>query len=64
MDDFKSCLEDGKRFMVTTQTLQMKDHQMSRVSTTKNGLNRVFTKFRVSDDGITCSPLTVDNQYL
>ena len=64
MEDFKSCLEEGKRFMVTTQSLTMKDNVMSRVSTTKNGLNRIFTKFRTEDDGITCKPLTVNNEYL
>ena len=65
MDDFKSCLETGQKFMVTIQSLTMKDSVMSRVKTTKNGLNRIFTKFRTEDDGITCKPLlTETNTYL
>ena len=64
MNDFKSCLETGRKFIVTTQSLTMKNNVMSRVSTTKNGLNRIFTKFRTEDDGITCKPLTVNNTYM
>ena len=64
MNDFRSCLETGRKFMVTTQSLTMKDNVMSRVSITKSGLNRFFCKFRLNDDGVTCSPLTVDNKVL
>ena len=64
MDDFRKCLETGRKFIVTTQSLTMKDNVMSRVSTTKNGLNRIFLKFRLHDDGVTCSPLTVNSQFL
>ena len=61
MNHFNSCLEDGERFDINIQSLTRKANQMSRVSTTKRGLNRVFTKFRVEDDGVTCKPLTLDN---
>ena len=64
MKDFKSCLEDGKAFRVNIQTLTKRGNQMSRVNTYKKGLNRVFTKFRVADDGITCTPLKKDGVLL
>lgn len=64
IDDFAKCLDDGTPLMVDVHTLQMKRSRMSRVKITKKGLNRVFVKFPVSDDSITCTPLMKDNQYL
>ena len=64
MNDFKSCLEDGKRFDINIQSLTRKSNVMSRVSTTKRGLNRVFTKFRLEDDGVSCKPLSLDNNLM
>ena len=64
MNDFKSCLEDGKRFTVTDHMLTRKNNAMSRVKMRKKGLNRVFYKFRVESDGVTCKPLQIDGKIL
>ena len=64
MDNFKACLEDGTRFDVTIQSLTRKRNVMSRVATTKRGLNRVFCKFRVQADGVSCRPLEIDGVVL
>ena len=64
LNNFKSCLNGTEKFVVNYQTLTMKQNVMSRVSVEKKGLNRVFTKFRVLDDGISCAPLTLNDTYL
>ena len=38
--------------------------QMTRTTGTKRGLSDIFLKYRVADDGITCSPLMKNNEYL
>ena len=62
--DFKSCLEKGTSFHVDIQTLTRKNNQMSRVSVHKRGLSRVFTKFPIEDDGVTCGPLRKNGTLL
>ena len=43
---------------VTLRTLRLnKERNMSRFTTNKRGLNDIFLKFDVADDGITCAPL-------
>ena len=64
MEDFAACLHDGKPFHVELQTLTKKKNMMSRVKTVKKGLNRLFVKFPIAEDGITCSPLFADGRYL
>ena len=64
IDDFKACLEKGTSFFVDIQTLTRKNNEMSRVSVTKRGLSRIFTKFPVQDDGVTCDPLKINNEIL
>ena len=38
--------------------------QMTRITGTKRGLSDIFLKYRITDDGITCSPLMKNNEYL
>ena len=38
--------------------------EMTRTTGTKRGLSDIFLKFRVADDGITCSPLMKNDEYL
>ena len=38
--------------------------QMTRITGTKRGLSDIFLKYRIADDGITCSPLMKNNEYL
>ena len=64
MNDFKSCLEDGKRFTVTDNMLTRKNNVMSRVKMRKKGLNRVFYKFQVEPDGVSCKPLKLNGHFL
>ena len=64
LQNFRDCLYQGKHFEVQLQTLTKKNNQMSRVKTTKKGLNRVFVKFPVHDDFITCAPLQQNGTYL
>ena len=58
--NFKASLEKGESFYVDLQSLARKDNQMSRVSTRKRGISRVFTKFPIENDGVTCGPLKFD----
>ena len=64
LENFKQCLYDGTSFNVELQTLTKKNSQMSRVKTVKKGLSRIFIKFPVESDGITCTPLQKGNLYL
>ena len=64
LNDFRACLNYGKSFNITLQTLTKKRDQMYRVKVEKRGLNRVFVKFPVSSDGITCTPLKQDNEFM
>ena len=62
--NFKASLEKGESFYVDLQTLTRKDNQMSRVTTRKRGISRVFTKFPIENDGVTCGPLKVNDLEL
>ena len=64
LDHFRNILQDGTPYNVEIQTLTKKNNQMCRVKTVKSGLCRVFVKFPVADDGITCTPLQKENIYL
>ena len=64
LENFRDCLYHGKPFEVDLQTLTKKNNQMSRVKTTKKGLSRIFVKFPVENDAITCTALQKDNIYL
>ena len=64
LENFKKCLYDGESYNVELQSLTKKNNQMSRVKTVKSGLSRIFVKFPVHDDKITCTPLQNGNIYL
>ena len=64
LNDFRNCLKDGTPYNVELQTLTKKNNQMSRVKQVKAGLSRIFYKFPIADDGITCSPLKENDVYL
>ena len=64
LSNFKECLYKGTPYRVEFQTLRKKDNQMSRVKQSRSGLSRIFVKFPVAEDGITCSPLQEDGVYL
>ena len=64
LKDFRDCLHFGKKFNVDLQMLTKKNNQMSRVKQQKSGLSRIFYKFPLADDGITCSPLKENDKYL
>ena len=63
-DHFKSCLEKGESFYVNLQSLTRKDNHMSRVAIRKRGISRVFTKFPIENDGVTCGPLKINDTEL
>ena len=48
----------------TLRSLRVVNQQMSRIHENRKSLSDLFSKFRVQDDKITCSPLTVNNKYL
>ena len=50
--------------VVMRQLRVMNGEGMSRTSFQKQALSDLFSKFRVSDDMITCTPLTVENKFL
>ena len=53
------------RDVVEFQSLrQNRNKQMARVSVTKKGLSDIFVKMQVSDDKISCTPLTVNGEFL
>ena len=64
LQNFKDCLFEGKQFQVELQTLTKKNNQMSRVKTMKKGLSRIFVKFPVQKDHITCKPLQENGFFL
>ena len=64
LDNFRNCLNEGTPYSVELQTLTKKNNKMSRVKQVKSGLSRIFVKFRVADDGITCTPLQQDDKYV
>ena len=64
IENFRKSLYDGEAYEVELQTLTRKNNQMSRVKMVKSGLSRVFVKFPVQNDSITCTPLQKENTYL
>ena len=50
---------------VTMRSLRLNSkREMARITFMKRGLSDIFLKFRLADDGITCLPLTLNNEYL
>ena len=56
---------NNERHKVSMTCLRLNSEKnMSRFSFDKKGLSDLFYKLRVADDGITCSPLIENGQYL
>ena len=50
---------------VTLRSLRLnKNREMSRITQRKKGLSDIFFKFPLDDDGITCRPLKLNDEYL
>ena len=49
---------------VELRSLRILGGKMSRTIQERKSLSDLFAKFRVSDDRITCTPLTENNRYL
>ena len=64
MDQFVQKLYNNEKTTVDMRSLRTVDGQMARTKMTKVALSDLFCKFRVSDDKITCLPLTENNEYL
>ena len=66
MDLFKDVLfgsNSAHRMEINSLRLNQ-NKQMTRMTTTKNGLSDIFLKMRVSEDKISCSPLTLNGELL
>ena len=48
----------------TLRSLRVIDKQMSRFNEERKSISDLYSKFRVANDKITCTPLTVNNKYL
>jgi len=41
-----------------------RDKKMARLNITKRGLNDIFCKMHVASDKVTCTPLTLNGEFL
>ena len=65
IDKFLDKLYNHTSHSVTLRSLRLNsDKVMSRISTHKKGLTDLCVKFPISDDMITCTPLTKNGVYL
>ena len=65
MDEFKTALYGSESHYVTLHGLRLNpDGQMCKTKLTKRGLTGLFKKFRIENDGITCSPLMKNGKIL
>ena len=65
MTNFVEQLYGEESHYVTLRSLRLnKQKKMSRFTLRKRGLNDLFMKFHVDDDGITCTPLTKKRKVL
>ena len=64
MNQFLQKLYQNENITVDMRSLRTVDGHMARTKVTKVALSDLFSKFRVSDDKITCLPLTENNKYL
>ena len=64
LDEYKKQLYQNETSHVEVRSLRYLDGHMTRVQQTKKGLNSLFCKYRIDSDGVTCSPLTENNQFL
>ena len=64
LQTFKEVLFTNNSHYVNIKSLQLKNGEMARVSTTKKGLSDIFVKYHVENDGITCTPLKINGKYV
>ena len=62
---FLETLLTNNSHFVTLRSLRLnKNREMSRITQRKKGLSDIFFKFPLDDDGITCRPLKLNDEYL
>ena len=65
LDHYIDCLYNDVEVKVISRELRRnKQQQMIYYTTTKNGLNSIFKKFRVQEDKISCLPLCKNGKFL
>ena len=64
LQEFKEKLYENKTPHVTVRSLRSVQNQMTRTAQTKKGLSSLFCKFYVENDGITCTPLKCNGEYI
>ena len=65
LDTYIDCLYNDLQVKVISRELRRnKQQQMIYYTTTKNGLNSIFKKFRVQEDKISCLPLCKNGKFL
>ena len=62
---FVNALFTNNSHYVTLRSLRLnKNREMSRITQRKKGLSDIFFKFPLDDDGITCRPLKLNEEFL
>ena len=62
---FINVLFTNNSHYVTLRSLRLnKNREMSRITQRKKGLSDIFFKFPLDDDGITCRPLKLNEEFL
>ena len=64
MQDYENALFTENAHYVQIKSLQLRDGKMARTTTVKAGLCDIFVKYRLDEDGITCSPLSANGKLL
>ena len=65
LEDYLKMLYTNDSHYVTLRSLRLnRNREMARTTLQKRGLSNIFFKFPLGDDGITCTPLTRNNEYL
>lgn len=64
MQQFLDKLYDHKSTHVPVRGFRMKNDALVRMTQHKSALSDLYCKLRVADDKISCSPLTVNNEYM
>ena len=64
IQQFLDKLYDHKSAHVPVRGFRMKNESLVRMTQFKSALSDLYAKFRVADDKISCSPLTVNNEYM
>ena len=66
MDQFRDVLYGELRdHKVDMKCLRVtRDRKMARLNINKRGLNDIFCKMQVASDKVTCTPLTLNGEYM